>query len=121
MTWADGFTVIVNCSAAPVHKTPLLSYVGITLMVATCEMFDTLINSKDGIEPVPVSDKPIDELSFVQSYVVIPSVLDVLNIISFEISPLQNTWLWIEFTWAVGFTVKINSFEGPVHSTPLFV
>ena len=78
-TWASGFTVILNDSGLPIQTTPLLSYVGVTVIIAVCAVFDVLTTPKAGIDPLPVPGNPIDVLSLVQLYVVDPSVLVVVK------------------------------------------
>ena len=65
-TCALGLTVIVNNSGVPIQTTPLLSYVGVTVIVAVCEVLDVLTTPKAGIVPLPDPGNPIDVLSFIQ-------------------------------------------------------
>ena len=73
------------------------------------------------MSPVPLAPNPILVLSFVQLYIVVPFGLAVLKTISAISSPLQTTIGSTSLTCAVGLTVMVNSFEGPVQLSPAFV
>ena len=90
-------------------------------MFAVIGSFVSLSASKLDIFPVPLAPNPILVLSLVQLYMVVPFVLAVLNTISAISSPLQTTIGSIPSTCAVGLTVIVNSFEGPVQLSPAFV
>ena len=74
----------------------------------------------DGISPFPVDDRPIEVLSFVQLYVVLPSVLGVVNSIIEEISLLHNTTSWTSSISGEGLTVIVNVSALPSQIIPLF-
>ena len=112
---------MVNCSGFPEQTTPLLVYVGVTIIVADCALVDVFTTEKEPISPVPAEGNPIEVFVFVQLYSVTPSVFNVVNWIGSVSSSLHNIWLSTGFTWAPGFTVSINDSDGPVHSTPLLV
>ena len=120
-TWAPGFTVRTNVSDGPVHSTPLLVYVGVTVIIAFWELAASFITSKLGILPIPLSANPIRGLVFVHSYVVIPSVFVVVNSIGAVTSPSHKSWSSIALTCAVGLTVIENVSVGPSQLTPAFV
>ena len=50
-----------------------------------------------------------------------PFVFKVLNKIASTVAPLHSTISSICSTWAVGLTVIVNSFDGPIQSAPAFV
>ena len=75
---------------------------------------EVLTEANDGIFPSPLAANPILVLSFVQEYVVTPSVFSVTKTISSVISSSQNTKSVIDSTWAVGLTVIVNDSESPV-------
>ena len=90
-------------------------------MFAVIGSFVSLSASKLDISPVPLAPNPILVLSFVQLYIVVPFWLAVLKTISAISSPLQTTIGSTSLTCAVGLTVMVNSFEGPVQLSPAFV
>ena len=90
-------------------------------MFAIIGSFVSLFASKPNMSPVPLAPNPILVLSFVQLYIVVPFSFAVLNTISAISSPLQTTIGSIPSTCAVGLTVIVNSFEGPVQLSPAFV
>ena len=65
----------------------------------------------------PSVANPIAILSFVQLYVVSPSVFKVPNTIVSVDSLLHNTWSSISLTWAVGFTVMVIVNVSPKQSS----
>ena len=82
-TWAVGLTVIVKVSDGPSQLIPLFVYVGVTVMFETMDANEVLSGSIYGIFPSPLAANPILVLSFVQEYVVTPSVFSVTKTISF--------------------------------------
>jgi hypothetical protein len=60
-TVAIGFTVMVNVIDAPVQPDMIE---GVTVMVAVVALVKLFAVTKDGIFPVPLAAKPIDELLF---------------------------------------------------------
>ena len=88
--------MIVKVSGLPVHITPLFSYVGVTTIVATNALVVSFVTTNEGIVVAvassgPLSANPIAGLSLVQVYVVVPSVLIVVNSISSVVSPTHKT------------------------------
>ena len=74
----------------------------------------------EGISPVPLAARPMLVVLFVQVYVVVPSVLMVVNSI-WEVNELShNTWLAGRFTCPVGFTVMEKVRGGPSQVTEPF-
>jgi len=61
---------MVNVIGVPVH--PLA--IGVTVMVETTGVFPVFEAMNDGIFPTPLSARPMDELLFVQLYVVFGTV-----------------------------------------------
>ena len=120
-TWAPGFTVRTNVSEGPVHSTPLLVYVGITVIIAFWELAASFKTSKLGILPIPLSANPIRGFVFVHSYVVIPSVFVVVNSIGAVTSPSHKSWSSIALTCEVGLTVIENVSVCPSQLMPAFV
>ena len=114
---AVGFTVKVNVSVGPSQP----SKVGVTTTVDIIDESPVFIDIKDGILPVPDETNPILGESFIQLYVVVPSVFSVVNDISVVSSVLHNIWLSIESTWPEGVTVIVNVCDGPSQLTSAFV
>ena len=81
--------MIVKSSLGPVHCTPLLSYNGVTVIVATTGALPEFNAVKLGTFPVPPAAKPIEVSVFVHVYVVVPPVFCVVNTTSSVVSPLQ--------------------------------
>ena len=117
-TWAVGLTVIVKVSDGPSQLIPLFVYVGVTVMFETIDANEVFTDANDGIFPSPLAANPIFVLSFVQEYVVTPSVFSVTKTISSVISSSQYTKSVIDSTWAVGLTVIVNVSDSPVLLTP---
>jgi hypothetical protein len=127
-TWLDtaftvavGLTVIVKLVGGPVQDTPPLVKVGVTVIVAITGDVPVLTAANALILPVPLAATPIVTLSFVQLYVVAPPVLTVPKTIAVVLVPLQATWLFTEFTWAVGLTVIVKVRGVPLHVKPPLV
>ena len=114
-----GFTVIVNVIGVPVQVTPLLVYVGVTVIVATTGAVPVLIAVKLAILPVPVAASPILVLLFVQLYTV-PAALPV-KVTAAVGWPLHNVWLATALTVGIGFTVIVKVIVAPVQVTPALV
>lgn len=57
---------MVNVIDVPTQLTPLLVYVGVTVIVATSGALVALIAVNDGILPVPTDPKPMNGLLLVQ-------------------------------------------------------
>ena len=89
-----------------------------TVIFETMDANEVLTEANDGIFPSPLAANPIIVLSFVQEYVVTPSVFSVTKTISSVISSSQNTKSVIDSTWAVGLTVIVNDSDSPVLLTP---
>ena len=65
-TVAIGFTVIKNEIGAPVHVTPALVNMGVTVIVAVIALVWLFTVVNDGILPVPLAANPIEVLLLVQ-------------------------------------------------------
>ena len=65
-TDAIGFTVIVNEIGAPVHVTPALVNMGVTVIVAVIALVWLFTVINDGILPVPLAANPMEVLLLVQ-------------------------------------------------------
>ena len=65
-----GFTVMLNVIGVPVQV--LLT--GVTIIVAVTVEFEVLVAVKETILPVPLADKPIEGLLFVQLSQLPPAV-----------------------------------------------
>ena len=65
-----GLTVIVNVIGVPVHVTPALVYVGVTVIVAVTGTLVRFTAMNDAILPVPVAASPMLGVLFVQLYTV---------------------------------------------------
>ena len=74
----------------------------------------------DGISPLPAEDKPIEVLSLVQLYVVLPSVFGVVKSIIDDISLLHNTISSTLSMSGEGLTVIVNVSALPSQIIPLF-
>jgi len=120
-TWPVGLTVIVKVSSGPVQLTPPFVNVGVTTIVATTGAVPALIAVNEAILPVPVAGNPMPVVVFVHEYVVVPPVLVVAKLTAAVPVLLQTTWLAGWVTCAVGLTVIVNDFEGPVQLLPLYV
>ena len=80
---------MVNVIGSPEHSTPALLKYGVTLIVAVAVDVVEFVAGNAGIFPVPLEDKPIDGLSFVHLYVVVPPVFTVLKAIWVVLEPLH--------------------------------
>ena len=114
-----GFTVIVNVVGVPVQVTPLLVYVGVTVIVATTGALVGLVAVKDAILPVPDAARPMLVLLLVQLYTVFAPL--PVKITAAVGAPLHTAWLATAFTVGVGLTVIVNVIVGPVQVTPALV
>ena len=67
VTFGVGFTVIVNVTGVPVHDTPPLAKVGVTVTVVVIGLFPVLVAVNVGSEPLPPVLNPMG--SFVRDHV----------------------------------------------------
>ena len=65
-TDAVGLTVMVNVLDVPTQLTPLLVYVGVTVMVAVTGAVPALVAVKEAILPAPLAARPMDGSLFTQ-------------------------------------------------------
>ena len=121
ITCPVGFTVIVKVFVGPVQFTPLLVNVGVTTIVAITGAVPVLVAVNDEMFPIPDAKSPIDGVSFVQAYVVVPPVLLVPKITAVVLVLLHTTWLVGWITSPVGLTVIVKVFDGPLQLVPPFV
>jgi hypothetical protein len=75
-------------------------------MVAVTGAVPAFTPLKAAMSPLPEAARPMDELLFVQAYVVPDTGL--LNVIAVVGEPLHTVWFTILFTPGVGFTVMVN-------------
>ena len=94
---------------------------GNTVMVAITGVVPGFSAVKGLMVPVPDVPRPMEVLSFVHAYVVVPPVEFVVKESAVVCALLHTTTLAGWFTWAEGFTVNVNDFTGPWHVTPPFV
>ena len=116
LTWAEGFTVMVNTWDDPLQSKLALLYRGVTVIVAVTGAEPLFMAVKEVISPLPDAGRPIVELSFVQVYVVVPPELMVEKLTAEVLLPLQTTWLAGMLTCAVGLTVMVNTWDDPLQS-----
>ena len=91
-TCAAGLTVTVYVFEGPKHITPALSKDGVTVIVDTKGAVPVFVAVKVGTSPVPLLIfKPVDKLSLVHEYVVVPIVFDELKLVLPTVSPSQST------------------------------
>ena len=90
-------------------------------MVAVTGAVPLLTAAKDAILPVPLATRPIDGVSFVQLYVVVPPVLDVAKVTAVVLAPLHTVWFETVFTCADGFTVMVKVVAVPEQVVPPLV
>lgn len=102
LTFALGFTVIVNVIGAPVQPFAL----GVTVIVPDIAVVPALVAVKLGILPVPLAPRPIAVLEFVHANVV-PGVR-LVKFTAVVAAPAQTDWLATAATTGVGFTVMVN-------------
>ena len=119
LTFALGFTVMVNVLDAPLQVIPPLVNVGVIVIVAVTGVLPALMAVNDGIVLVPLAARPIDALLFVQLYTV-PATVPVMftNVVA---APAHKAWLATVVTDGVGFTVIVNVIGVPVHVVVLLV
>ena len=115
LTCAVGFTVIVKTFVEPMHALAPLVKVGVTVMVATTGVVPVLRAVKAAMLPVPEAPSPMDGLSLVHAYVVVPPVLLVVNTVAEAVPPLQAVMLAGWVTWADGLTVTVKGVSMPEH------
>ena len=96
-----GFTVMIYVSGVPLQ--PLA--VGVMEILAVAGVLPVLVAVNPGISPVPLADKPMEVLSFVQLNVD-PATLPFTGVIG-ELVPLQILWSLMAVTEGVGFTVIV--------------
>ena len=96
-TCADGFTVIVNVLLGPEQLTEPFVKVGVTTIVAVTGDVPAFVAVKAGIVGVlvPLAAKPIDGVSFVHEYDVVPPVFVVENV-------TKVVDVLLHFTWSAG-------------------
>jgi hypothetical protein len=91
-TWATGLTVTVYVFEGPVQIIPALSKDGVTVIVDTKGAVPVFVAIKAGTSPVPLlMFKPVDKLSLVHVYVVVPTVFEVLKLVPDTEPPSQTT------------------------------
>ena len=83
-------------------------------MVAITGKLVRLIAIKLAILPEPLAAKPIEGNEFVQLYTIVPPVVGLLKLTAVDVAPLHNTWFATALTVAVGLTVYVKVFDGPV-------
>ena len=98
MTWAEGFTVIVNVCDGPLQMTVPPVKVGVTVIVATTGEVVVLMAVKDAIFPVPPDAKPMLGVLLLHEYVVGPPVLVVVKVTAAVGKPWHTTWSGGSFT-----------------------
>ena len=91
-TCATGLTVTVYVFEGPLQITPALSKDGVTVTVDTKGTVPVFVAIKVGTSPVPLLIfKPVDKLSLVHVYVVVPTVFEELKLVAATVSPSQTT------------------------------
>jgi len=81
---------MVKISAAPTQETPAFVKVGVTVMVPVIGAVVVLVATKLGMpvaSPALEAAKPIAGVSFVQVYVVVPTVFVVAKLTAFVEAP----------------------------------
>jgi hypothetical protein len=91
------------------------------VIVAVTGVVPVFTAVKLAMSPTPVAPKPIEGVLFVQLYTIVPPVAVDPKDTDVVVPPLHTTSLDTEFTVAVGFTVIVNVFAGPVQGTPPLV
>ena len=89
VTFAEGFTIIVNENGVPVQVIELV-YCDVTVIVAVIGVVPLFIAVNDGMLPVPLIANPTDGALFTQLKVVVPPVLFVEKDNAGIITPLQT-------------------------------
>src|SRR5690606_16282771 len=97
-----GLTVRLNTSVSPVHPCAK----GVTVIVAVTGALVLLVPVKEGMFPVPVADRPIEGVLFVQPYVV--PVTAPLKLTTEVLAPLHTARFERLVMSGVGFTVVLN-------------
>ena len=77
-------------------------------MVAVTGAMPEFFGIKEAIFPVPLAANPIEELVFVQLYVIVPPVTGLEKLIAADEELLHKIWLVIVLTVTVGLTVIVN-------------
>ena len=105
--------MIVKVSGVPVHVTPPLVYVGVTMMVSITGTLSVFIAMNDVISLEPLVARPIVPLEPVQLYIV-PITGPPKAILTVALI-LHTAWLLTGLIVGVGFTVMIKVSGVPVH------
>ena len=91
VTVAVGFTIIVKVFVGPEQDVPPFAKLGVTIIVAVIGAVVKFTAIKAPILPEPLADKPILGVLFVQVYVVVPPVFEVVKFIAAVFAALQTT------------------------------
>ena len=105
---------MVKVIGVPVHVSPPLVNVGVTVTVPAIGAVVVLVDTKL-ILPVPAAGNPMAVLLFVQLYTVAATGPVKLAV---TVVPAHVVWLATAFTDGVGFTVIVNILAVPVQVTP---
>ena len=105
---------MVKVIGVPVHVSPPLVNVGVTVTVPAIGAIVPLVDTKL-ILPVPDAGNPMAVLLFVQLYTVAATGPVKLAV---TVVPAHVVWLATAFTDGVGFTVIVNILAVPVQVTP---
>ncbi len=115
MTCPRGLTVIVNVIGVPSHGTPPLVKRGVTVIVAVTGDVVRFDAVNAAMSPLPLAASPIVASLLVHAYVVVPTVLLVVNPITGTVAPVQTTLFVTLLTCPFGLTVMVNVCGGPSH------
>jgi hypothetical protein len=88
------------------------------VIVAVIGAVPLLIAANDTMFPEPIAASPMLVVLFTQVYVVVPTLLLVVNGTASVFELLHNNWSAGSFTCPVGFTVMVNVLVGPMHDVP---
>ena len=113
-----GLMVIVNDLTTP-EQAVADDNDGVTCMVAVIGVVPAFIVVNEGMLPVPLAPKPIDELLFVQAKFV--PVIAPVKVITDDETLLQKVTSLGCVTVGAGLTVTVEVVVGPSHPTLLFV
>ena len=91
------------------------------MIVAVTAAVPVFVAINAAISPEPLAASPIEVLSFVQLYTIVPPVVGLLKFIVVVERLPQKTWFATAFTIAVGLTVMLNVSDGPAQVTEPFV
>ena len=114
LTWAEGFTVIVNVLGVAIQFVAPFVKVGITVIVATIGVVPVFIAVNEGILPEPVKGINPILVSKDQAYDVVPTVFVVEKFTVLVAVLLQTTWLVGWLTCPDGLTVMVNVLDVPL-------